>query len=253
MRMHAPNKASIKILGAAIIRLWGTAKSGKRVKTRQILYGTDNADKLFISCEACISLGMISEDFPSISEAALLITSSKEAICDCPHHTLPPPRPTNPPCPPTEENIPRIKQYLMDYYHSSTFNTCEHQPLPLMEGPPMKLMIEENAMPVTHHTPFPVSIHWQEWVKADIERDIAQGALENLSHGAITRLYAPKNMASHEEQWTSSHWTNMPQGKPITPSPHSSNQDLCPTTWGKPCLMPGMATIACPSVTKIDI
>ena len=55
MRMHAANKAPIKILGAAIIRLSGRAKSGKRVETRQILYVTDNADKLFISREACIS------------------------------------------------------------------------------------------------------------------------------------------------------------------------------------------------------
>ena len=162
MRMHAANKAPIKILGAAIIRLSGTAKSGKRVETRQILYVTDNADKLFISREACISLGMISKNFPSIGEAASLITSSKEAICDCPRRTPPPPRPANPPCPPTEENIPRIKQYLMDYYRSSTFNTCEHQPLSLMEGPPMKLMTEENAMPIAHHTPVPVPIHWQE-------------------------------------------------------------------------------------------
>ena len=33
MRMHAANKAPIKILGAAIIRLSGIAKSGKRVET----------------------------------------------------------------------------------------------------------------------------------------------------------------------------------------------------------------------------
>ena len=126
---------------------------------------------------------MISENFPSISEAASLITSSKEAICDCPRRTLPPPCPANPQCPPTEENIPRIKQYLMDYYRSSTSNTCEHQPLPLMEGPPMKLMIEENAMPIAHHTPVPVPIHWQERVKADIERDVALGVLEPVPIG----------------------------------------------------------------------
>ena len=79
--------------------------------------------------------------------------------------------------------MPRIKQYLMDYYCSSTFNTCEHQPLPLMEGPPMNLMIEENAMPVAHHTLVPVPIHWQERVKADIERDVALGVLEPVPIG----------------------------------------------------------------------
>ena len=49
--------------------------------------------------------------------------------------------------------------------------------LPPMEGPPMKLMIEENAMAVAHHTPVPVLIHWQERVNADIERDVALGVL----------------------------------------------------------------------------
>ena len=66
MRMHAANKQDIKILGAAIVRLCGISKTGKQLQTRQILYVTDNADKLFISREACIALGMISKDFPQL-------------------------------------------------------------------------------------------------------------------------------------------------------------------------------------------
>ena len=183
MRMHAANKAPIKIIGAAIVRLSGISKSGKQMETRQVLYVTDAADKLFISREACTSLGIISEDFPSIGEVAPLMNNSKEVICDCPRRTLPPPRPTKPPCPPTEENVPRIKEFLMEYYSSSTFNTCTHQPLPLMEGPPMKLMVEKDATPVAHHTPVPVPIHWQEQVKADIERDVSLGVLEPVPIG----------------------------------------------------------------------
>ena len=39
---------------------------GRHVETRQMTYVTDNSDKLFISREACISLGMISDSFPTI-------------------------------------------------------------------------------------------------------------------------------------------------------------------------------------------
>ena len=59
-RMHAAYKAPLKILGAAIVRLIGRAKPGKQQETRQILYVADSTDKLFISREACIALGIIS-------------------------------------------------------------------------------------------------------------------------------------------------------------------------------------------------
>ena len=35
-----------------------------------------------------------------------------------------------------------IQQYLLNYYASSTFNICEHQALPLMEGSPMRQMVD---------------------------------------------------------------------------------------------------------------
>ncbi len=39
-----------------------------------------------------------------------------------------------------------------------TFNTCEHQPLPLMDGPPLRLMIDSDATPTAHHSPIPVPL-----------------------------------------------------------------------------------------------
>ena len=184
MRMHAANKQDIKILGAAIVRLCGISKTGKQLQTRQILYVTDNADKLFISREACIALGMISKDFPTIGEMASLDMSSQPSIiCECPRRRPPPSRPTILPFPATQQNVPKLKQYLLDYYRSSTFNTCEHKPLPLMEGPPMKLMVDKDATPVAHHTPVPVPLHWQEQVKADIDRDVSLGVQEPVPIG----------------------------------------------------------------------
>ena len=38
--------------------------------------------------------------------------------------------------------------------------------------------MDPNAVPVAHHTPVPVLIHWQEEVKAGINRDIRLGVIE---------------------------------------------------------------------------
>ena len=70
MKMHAANDNGITILGAAILRFSGKDYSGNKVETRQITYVTDNSDKLFLSREACIALGMITADFPTIGETA---------------------------------------------------------------------------------------------------------------------------------------------------------------------------------------
>ena len=47
----------------------------------------------------------------------------------------------------------------------------------------MKLMVEKDATPVAHHTPVPVPLHWQEQVKADIDRDVSLGVLEPVPVG----------------------------------------------------------------------
>ena len=69
----------------------------------------------------------------------------------------------------------------MNYYASSTFNTCEHQPLPMMKGvPPMRILMKEGAEPVAVHRPAAIPAHWQEKVRKDIERDIRLGVLERV-------------------------------------------------------------------------
>ncbi|KAK3731812.1 hypothetical protein QZH41_007627 [Actinostola sp. cb2023] len=50
-RMHAANNNGIEILGAIILRFSGKSKSNQIRETRQIVYVTDDADKLFLSRE----------------------------------------------------------------------------------------------------------------------------------------------------------------------------------------------------------
>ena len=62
MKMHAANSEGIKILGAIIARFSAKAVSGETFTIRQITYITDGANKLFLSREACVALGMISNN-----------------------------------------------------------------------------------------------------------------------------------------------------------------------------------------------
>ena len=188
MHMHAANNNGIKILGAIILRFTGRSPSGQTLETRQIVYVTSDADKLFLSREACRALRMISENFPTVGETlnlsktmaldedpvesqqttlSAIPESALNSPCNCPRRQTPPQKPTQLPFPATEANRQRLQTWLLNYYKSSTFNTCEHQHLPLMAGVHMTLMVDAKAEPVAldakaepvaHHTPIPVPL-----------------------------------------------------------------------------------------------
>ena len=73
--------------------------------------------------------------------------------------------------------------YLVDYYKASTFNTCDHQPLPMMKCSPMRLMVDPYAEPVASHKPIPVPIHWQKDVKAGLVQDVRLGVIKLVPVG----------------------------------------------------------------------
>ena len=81
----------------------------------------------------------------------------------------------------TEENRLALKQWILDYYAATTFNVCEHQPLPLMNCEPLQLHVDPNGHPLAVHKPAMVPIHWQDKVLADLERDVRIGVLEKVA------------------------------------------------------------------------
>ena len=109
------------------------------------------------------------------------------APCGCLKRTLPPDPPANPPFPITEDNVPKIQSWILDQYASSAFNTCPHQPLPLMSGlPPLRLILKDGAEPKAIHKPATVPAHWEEQVRRDLEQDIALGVLERVPSNTPT-------------------------------------------------------------------
>ena len=81
----------------------------------------------------------------------------------------------------TDENVPVLRDWLLEYYASSAFNTCEHQALPMMNCEPLELHVDKDAKPVAIHKPGLVPIHWQDKVYRDLERDVQIGVLEKVS------------------------------------------------------------------------
>ena len=166
------------------MRFSGNDSRAKMHETRQIAYITDTSDRIFLSRAACIDLGMISEMFHTIGEVSASDDVATPTPCPCTPRTAPPPLPEGLLMPATEENRAAIESWLKRQYTVSTFNTCTHQTLPMMSGPPFRLMIDKDATPVTRHSPIPVAVHWQDEVKAGLDADECLGVLEKVPHGA---------------------------------------------------------------------
>lgn len=192
MRMNAANNGAMNLLGAVVLRIKGEGKNGVARETRQIVYVTDNSEKFFLSRESLIALGVISKSFPDIDSCHVLHTYAPDAVealatetanCGCPLRTAPPPLPTKLPFKVTENNSERLRAYLLDLYKASTFNTCEHQVLPKMNVPPMRLMVDSTATPKAYHKPIPVPLHWQDEVKEGLQQDVRLGVIEEVPIG----------------------------------------------------------------------
>ena len=188
MTMTAANRGAIDIIGALALRISGTSPSKVRLETHQMVYFTTSTDRMFLSKQACVALGMIPASFPTIGGTSNVNTAGDSPshdtdTCTCPRRQPPPQPPTALPFPATEENRERLEKWLLDYYSSSAFNVCEHQPLPKMSGPPIRLMVDPDARPVAHHTPIPVPVHWQDEVKAGLDQDVRLGVIEPVPVG----------------------------------------------------------------------
>ena len=98
------------------------------------------------------------------------------AVYGCLKRTPPPPPPTEPPCGIIPQNTDLIKKWFLNTYTSSSFNTCPHQPLPLMTClPPLRILIKPGSDPVAKHRPATIPAHWVDQVWKELEQDIALG------------------------------------------------------------------------------
>jgi hypothetical protein len=157
-RMNGAGKSDLGVLGAVVMEFSCTGGDGVTHVTRQLCYVCDRVDRVYLSRQALTDLCCISPQFPiPHSPATEQTTHSSAAVnndspCSCPTRPAsPPPLPTV--LPPGinidhADSVDRLKEWLLQYYKSTTFNTCDHQQLPLMTGSPLELHMDPQASPV---------------------------------------------------------------------------------------------------------
>ena len=130
--------------------------------------------------EECRLVAKLADQQQAVLEAIQRLEEQSElSPCGCPARVSAPSPPVLP-FPATESNRQRLKEFLLSYYKSSTFNVCPHQPLPLMHGPPLEFKLKPDAKPFAVYSPATVPAHWANQVKADIQRDVQLGVLEKV-------------------------------------------------------------------------
>ena len=197
MGVNAANCSPISIDGAFHARLVGRAPNGTEVTARGLIYVSRDVSDCFLSYDTMLDLEIIPRNFPTIGDArkdapspdTRSLNAGCSAVqndtgpCSCPQCTGVPPRPASLPFPCTPENGDKMKTWLVDYFASSTFNTCPHRPLLCMAGPPLEMHVDDKATPRACHTPAPVPLHWQQRVHDDLLRDEALGVIEKVPYG----------------------------------------------------------------------
>ena len=169
-------------------RISATTGTGDRLSHEGRVYVARGISECYLSCDAMRSLRIIDEHFPTAGAAkasdcglCVAASSTDASDCACRERTLPPEAPAALPFAPTDDNIAKMKDWLLDRFATSTFNQCTHQPLPAMSGPPMEIHLVDNAVPRNVSTPASVPLHWQEQVKADLDRDCRLGVIEPVT------------------------------------------------------------------------
>ena len=181
-------QSPMNILGVILVKIEARGKV-----THQVVYVSNNIKGFFLSEKTQSDLGILPPSYATPNtfqiDASLnnVCTAPQNtgmaAPCGCPARTPPPPRPDHLPFPPTGENRGKFEKWLLDYYSSSAFNTCEHQPLPKMAGKPMKIHFRPDAAPKAFHCPIPVPHH-----------SSSQCLQELLLYGVQRWLSYPKRM-----------------------------------------------------------
>ena len=178
---------SLQIVGAILLRI----TIGKRT-TRQMVHISKNIRGLFLSKTALIQLGIINDKFPAQTAVSHVMqcksdgTSTNTSPCLCAARSPTPEHPTSIPFPPTSENVPKLKEWILSAFASSAFNTCTHQSLQEMTGAPVSIRFQKGQKPYAVHTPIPIPHHWKKQVKDDLDRDVRLGIIETVPQGTTT-------------------------------------------------------------------
>ena len=189
MVLRGVKRSRLTVVGAVAVEISAGGKTAY-----QILYVTEETKQLILSRTCLEQLGVVAEDFHTkgmVGDVHVTSGSGKnigggKAACGCYARSAVPKLPESMPWPPAESNADALEQWVRDYYASSAFNVCEHQPLQAMSGPPLQIRVREGAEPIALHQPIPLPHHWRQAVLEGLERDCRLGVIRKVPAGTPT-------------------------------------------------------------------
>ena len=158
-----------------------TIKCGN-MSTTECLYFVNGTRKLFLSLSACKSLGLVDRNFPNHTMHNVYGSEAFDikGVCEKPREL---------PYAPTEDNVPLLKQWLLERFSGTTFNVSR-RPFPIMSGKPHHIHLLPGAVPHAYHTPIAIPKHWEKEVKRQIDEDVVAGILQPVPTGELTEWCA---------------------------------------------------------------
>ena len=169
------------------------------------------------------------------------------APCGCLLCTTPPPRPAQLPFSPTPENTPKMRNWLVNRFASSSFNKCPHQPLPAMPGPPMEITVDPKAR--AYVTGDQLILHFIGKKRSRVSWSgmrrlglLSMFLQTLLWHGCTPQFTPLKQMGPLGGLWICSLSTSIASGIPTIASHLLSKQDLFPLTQWEQCWTLGMGS-----------
>ena len=88
------------------------------------------------------------------------------------------------PFPPTEQNIPRLKEWLLQHFANISFR--KNREFPPMSGPTAHIYLKEWAVPKARHKPIPVPFHFKELVRQALWEEVKKGIITPVPVGMPT-------------------------------------------------------------------
>ena len=219
LRISAANNNFLNIIGGFEAKFQGISPDGKCISCSAVIYVSDSVSCFYLSYTTMKDLGIIDQKFPTIGNCADGELNNKPccsnalrdrdeipvfddyqqafvralnsgcvsnrncenaSVCDCPVRERVPSRPNTLPFAAIPENNAKMRDWLLQKFASSTFNTCPHRPLQQMAGPDMEIHIDKFAKPRVYNTPVPIPLHWQDQVYKDLSRDEALTVIERV-------------------------------------------------------------------------
>ena len=139
--------------------------------TKQALYICKDIQWLYFSWAACINVGILHENFPNTLANKHKEVGPKPNKCEDQW----PNRPPNPPFPTTEDNIGKLKCWLLEKFAKTAFN--KDGVFPAMSVPAAHIHLKEGAVPKARHNPIPVPFHFKVPIRQALWKDVERGII----------------------------------------------------------------------------